>query len=318
MHKNVRRDHYALIDQGFRAARGTLPAVSPRLETTGHVRLAEEVPDLEVDYDEATQLPKHVASRRTTARLAAPPADSAVSPEDAVMHFIQERGALWNLTPEDAETVRVVSSSRKGLNTVNLIQQVGHTQVFGSDLTVAVGRDGEVLSTAGQLFPGAAAAGSRARTTATTSEVEAIARAAFDLTDVVYEAADFSPTEAPPESGPYRFYHFVTKEEDPRPAFERPVRVKDVLFPLSGEGHFVLGYYMELWIEGFPTFSYVLDAVDTDVLYRKNLTYGVAFKYRVHNTGDAIFRPEDGPALRTRPGNPTAFRHSRSEKRSSK
>jgi hypothetical protein len=78
------------------------------------------------------------------------------------------------------------------------------------------------------------------------------------------------------------------------------VRLKDVMFPL-GDGQFVPAYYMELWIAGYPAFSYVMDAVDTpDVLYRKNITSHVAFKYRVHNTGDAIFRPHDGPA----PGTP--------------
>ena len=61
------------------------------------------------------------------------------------------------------------------------------------------------------------------------------------------------------------------------------------------------GYYLELFIKGFPAFSYVIDAIDTpDVLYRKNLTATVAFHYRVHNTRDEIFRPEDGPA----PGTP--------------
>jgi extracellular elastinolytic metalloproteinase len=78
------------------------------------------------------------------------------------------------------------------------------------------------------------------------------------------------------------------------------VRVKDVMFPL-GEGQFVPGYYLELWIKEFPAFSYVIDAIDTpDVLFRRNLTSRVAFTYRVHNTGDAICRPEDGPA----PGTP--------------
>jgi hypothetical protein len=76
--------------------------------------------------------------------------------------------------------------------------------------------------------------------------------------------------------------------------------VKDVMFPL-GDGQFVPGYYIELFIKGYPAFSYVMDAVDTpDLLYRKNLTSHVAFQYRVHNTGDALFRPEDGPA----PGSP--------------
>ena len=91
-----------------------------------------------------------------------------------------------------------------------------------------------------------------------------------------------------------------TQKQPAAPLFERPVRVKDVLFPM-GEGHFVPGYYIELWIRGFPAFSYVVDAVDApDVLFRKNLTSRAAFKYMVHNTGDAIFRPEDGPA----PGTP--------------
>ncbi len=296
MDRKIPEDFHALYDRGFRAARGILPAAPPQLEIAGHDRLSVDVPDLVVNYDEATQLPNYVASRRPDARLAAPPAHS---PEDAVVRFIQDRGDLWNLAPEDAGTVEVVSVSQKGLNTVNLIQRVESKEVFNSDVTVAVGPDNEVISVAGQLFPGTTAARSRARAAATTSEEEAIARAAFDLTDVAYEAADFSPAEAPPDSDPYRFYQFTPKE-DPRPPFERPVRVKDVMFPL-GEGQFVPGYYMELWIKGFPTFSYVIDAIDTpDVLYRKNLTSGVAFKYRVHNTGDAIFRPEDGPA----PGTP--------------
>src|SRR5262249_61736258 len=35
-------------------------------------------------------------------------------------------------------------------------------------------------------------------------------------------------------------------------------------------------------------------------LFRKNLTPPATFRYRVHNTGDTLFRPEDGPA----PGTP--------------
>lgn len=57
---------------------------------------------------------------------------------------------------------------------------------------------------------------------------------------------------------------------------------------------------MELWIKGYPAFSYVIDAIDTaDVLFRKNLTSEIAYKYRVHNTGDVVCRPEDGPAPET-------------------
>ncbi|MGA7733364.1 MAG: M36 family metallopeptidase [Chloroflexia bacterium] len=192
--------------------------------------------------------------------------------------------------------------SRKGLSTVNLLQRVEGKEVFNSDVTAAVSPANEVISLAGQLFPGAAASNTRtrARAAVATSEEEAIAKAATDLTGVTYDAADFSPIEAPPDSGPYRFFQHTPKKGDTRPPFERPVRLKDVMFPL-GEGQFVPGYYIELWIRTFPAFSYVMDAVDTpDLLYRKNMTFDATFKYRVHNTGDAIFRPEDGPA----PGSP--------------
>jgi extracellular elastinolytic metalloproteinase len=298
--KKIPEDFHALYDPGFRAARGTLAQAPSHLETAGHDRLSEDVSDLAVNYDEATRLPNFVASREPAARLSTAPADS---PEAAVTRLIQDRGDLWNLTPQDVTTVEVVSVSKRGLPTVNLIQRVEGKEVFNSDVTVAVSPNNEVISVAGQLFPGAAAASPMAMAATTTSEEEAISRAAFDLSGVAYEAADFSPTEAPADSPQYRFYQFTPQEEgedDPRPTFERPVRVKDVMFPL-GEGQFVPAYYIALWIEGFPAFAYVVDAVEEpDALFRKNLTNVADFRYRVFNTRDDICRPEDGPA----PGTP--------------
>jgi extracellular elastinolytic metalloproteinase len=297
MAKEVPEDFHALYDQGFRAARGMQPKAALPPESAGHTRLSADVPDLVVEYDEATQLPNRIISRQPAARLSR---SRGGAPEDAVTQFVQDRSDLWDLTPQDAATVEVVSVSRKGLNTVNLIQRVEGKEVFNSDVTAAVSSNNEVISLAGQLFPGAAAVRNRARAAATTSEDEAIAKAASDLTNVDYAAADFSTMAAPPNSDPYRFYEFTPKAGDPRPRFDRPVRLKDVMFPL-GEGQFVPGYYMEIWIKDFPAFSYVIDAIETpDVLFRRNLTSRIAFKYRVHNTNDAICRPEDGPA----PGTP--------------
>jgi extracellular elastinolytic metalloproteinase len=299
MAKQIPEDFHALYDRGFRTARRTLSPTPPQLETAGHSRLAADVPDLVVEYDEATQLPNRVVSRQPTARLST---RSAVSPEEAVTQFVQDRADLWNLTPEDTSTVEVVSVSRKGLNTVNLIQRVEGKEVFNSDMTAAVSANNEVISLAGQFFPGAANANLRARAAAnaTATEEESIARAASDLTGFPYQASDFSAMTGPADSDPYRFYQFTPEDGESRPPFERPVRVKDVMFPL-GEGELVPGYYMELWIKDFPAFSYVIETIDTpDVLFRRNLTSRAAFKYLVFNTGDAIFRPEDGPA----PGTP--------------
>ena len=94
------------------------------------------------------------------------------------------------------------------------------------------------------------------------------------------------------------------------------MRAKDVLYPL-GDGEFASGCYAELWVRGFPAFSYVIAADPPFVLFRKNLSAHVAFSYRVHNTGDAILRPHDGPApgARTPPGCQTASRQPRSQSR---
>jgi extracellular elastinolytic metalloproteinase len=316
----VPENFHALYDRGFRSARGIQPKAATARATAGHRRLGKRVKGLDVHYDQATQLPNMIrVEQKPEARLSAATA-AAEAPESAALDFIKSQSDLWNLSEADAASVEVVSVSRPrvaeptraaeasdfnmgNLQTVNLIQKVDGKEVFNSDVTAALDGNNRVLSMAGQFFPGASGAGSTtaARGAANaSSEQEAIARAAFDLTSVEYNASDFTSVKSTDENSPYREYAFKPKRNDKRPEFERAVRLKDVMFPL-GEGEFVPSYYMELWITGYPAFAYVMDAVDTpDLLYRKNLTSHVAFSYRVHNTGDALSRPEDGPA----PGTP--------------
>ena len=304
-------------------------AGAPRAAVT---RMTAEVPNLEVHFDEATHNPVQVVvtgavRARGLSKRAAP------SPETAARQFVQDRADLWQLDDRDVGTVDVVSVSTTGLPTVKMLQKVDGVEVFQSDMTAALGADNNVVSVSGQLFHGAATGPQRAAARAAApkaagsgpaelTEEEAIAKAAFDLTGHQYKASDFRPAKksARRDEGPYRSYDSKWKAERPAakparkngkmaapasvkaapPRFERPVRVKDVLFPM-GEGEFVPGYYIELWLEGYPAFSYVVDKIDApDILFRKNLTSRVAFKYRVHNRGDALFRPEDGPA----PGSP--------------
>ncbi len=327
----VPANFHALYDRGFRAARGITPAAAPRA-TRGHRRLAKSVTGLDVQYDSATQNPKLVITQQPATRLTRRAAGTA---ESAVMDFVRSRSDLWNLSGDDTGTIEVTSISeprgdaaaeapappagrrRRGaaaapaedsgfnvrnLQTVNLIQRIDGKEVFNSDISAAVDRNNQVIAVAGQFFPGASSTPARRRAAtapaAAAPEEEAIARAVFDLTGIAYTAGDFARAAA--DSGPYRIYEYRPRKNDPRPMLERPVRLKDVMFPL-GEGQFVPAYYMELWIRGFPAFAYVFDAVDTpDLLYRKNLTAHIAFSYRVHNTGDAVLRPHDGPA----PGTP--------------
>jgi hypothetical protein len=315
----------ALYSRSARAARGVAAAAAPA-ERSAVARLANSVPDVAVDYDDATQNPVRVSSPGTASRLSAQP---AASPEEAARTFVKDRADLWQLNNQDVDTVEVTSVSSQGLPTVRMIQKVDGVEVFQSDMTAAVAADNKVVSVTGQLFHSAAAGPARAAARRTNrsragsapagnlSAEDAIAKAAFDLTGFPYKPSDFKRAAASRDAAPYRYYTSkwklpasgkptakkkrTTKTTKPDvPLFERPIRVKDVLFPM-GEGTFVPGYFIELWIRGLPAFSYVVDAVDApDVLFRKNLTSGIKFKYFVHNTGDAIFRPEDGPA----PGTP--------------
>jgi extracellular elastinolytic metalloproteinase len=325
--EKVPGNFHALYDQGTRAARGVSVA-SGRAERPEIARMVAETPDAAVYLDEATQNPVQITAGRRPGRLSM---RAASSPESAAREFVRDRADLWQLSDQDLGTVDVVSVSTRGLPTVRMVQKVGGVEVFQSDMTAALGADNRVVSATGQLFHGAATAPERgARRTAAASgasavslqEQEAIAKASFDLTGYPYKPQDFKAARAAArkDAGPYRSYDSKWKagtatkpaadkqkegnagraKKAEAPRFERPVRVKDVLFPL-GEGEFVPGYYIELWIEGYPAFSYVIDKIDTpDILFRKNLTSGVAFKYRVHNTDDALKRPEDGPA----PGTP--------------
>jgi extracellular elastinolytic metalloproteinase len=297
--RDLPQDFHALYDPGARRARGTALTAGELPETAGHGRLAADVGGLQVDYDEATGLPNRIAGRSPSARLSTRSADSA---EGAVGRFIAERADLWGLSAQDAAGIEVASVSGSRLRTAHLVQRVDGVEVFNSDVTAAITPANEVVSVAGQFFPGAAAAGG-ARRAATSTAEEAIAVAAFDLTGRAYDASSFAVEEDGEEdggAGGYRTYRFREPAPDSRPPFDRPVRVKDVLFPL-GQGQFVPAFYLELWIRTFPAFSYVVDAVgEPDVLFRRNLRADVAFSYRVHNTGDAVCRPEDGPA----PGSP--------------
>jgi Fungalysin/Thermolysin Propeptide Motif./Fungalysin metallopeptidase (M36). len=338
-------DFHALYDRGFREARGIAPPTVRAARASSRQLAADVGSDVDVQYDQVTQLPNLIMTRRPDIRLSR---RTQGTPEGAVTEFIRSRGTLWNLSAEDVETIEVVSvsqpqgnteaapsgrggrarGSRRGarssepdfnigsLSTVNMIQRVEGKEVFNSDVTAAINPNNEVLSVAGQFFPGTgktarkaearrrqrgARGGAEADSSPQThTEEEAIARAAFDLTNFTYEPSEFTRATDHADSGPYRFYEYKAADDSQRPPFVRAVRLKDVMFPLS-EGQFVPAYYMEIWIKGFPAFSYVLDAVETpELLYRRNLTSHAAFKYRVHNTGDAIFRPHDGPA----PGTP--------------
>ena len=151
--RKIPGDFNALYSQAARASRGVALTGAPA-ERNAVARLASAVPEVRVDYDEATQNPVRVSSARPDGRLTAEPSES---PQEAARQFVAERADLWELTNSDVDTVEVVSVSSRGLPTVRMFQKVDGVEVFQSDMTAAVAADNKVVSVAGQLFRSAGA-----------------------------------------------------------------------------------------------------------------------------------------------------------------
>ncbi|MCP4702262.1 MAG: hypothetical protein GY862_36195 [Gammaproteobacteria bacterium] len=268
-------DFHALYDNGALLSRGGSPPAPP-VKSPGHQRLAANVPDVVIDYDDMIQVPVQVAVRQRGVRRAG---RATVSPEQAALDWIKQYGDLWNLDADDAAAVEVVAVSRTGLLTVRLIQRVGDREVFNSDVVVALNRQNDVISCTGQFFRGVAVARGAARAIASAPAEKVIAKAAADLTSSNYASDEFAPDVMPPGADPYKHYkHVPNNQAGDQPVFERPTRVKNVMFPLGGS-RFTPAYYIELWIKGFPVSAYVLDTEGTpDLLFRKNFTSGAIFK----------------------------------------
>lgn len=107
----------ALYSRAARAARGVAAAAAPA-ERSAVARLTNSVPDVAVDYDDATQNPVRVSAPGTASRLSAQP---AASPEEAARTFVKDRADLWQLNNQDVDTVEVMSVSSQGLPTVRMI-----------------------------------------------------------------------------------------------------------------------------------------------------------------------------------------------------
>ena len=166
---------------------------------------------------------------------------AAQTPEGAVAEFVRSKADLWQLSADDAATIEVVSvsaprgaapppASRGGarsaarssfslgnLKTVNLVQRVEGKEVFNSDMTAAVNANNEVITVAGQFFPGAASRSTRARALGVVEPRRAAADAAGGSDRPRRVRPDqrrrtpprtSAATPIRPTAAPYRFYDY--------------------------------------------------------------------------------------------------------------
>ncbi len=286
--QNNHENYHARYNQDFRDSHNIQAAISKKLDT----RIDQEW--IKVHLDPATLHPNLISVQKTGVKLDLPAIDS---PEEDSILVIKKLKDLWELTETDIENSAVKSVSRKGLNVTRLIQRINGIDVFCSEISIAFNKERQVVSIAGQFFSGTDSFSGLNPDESDIFTEKAIVKSIFDLTNISLNEFDFHYVKT---DGQYRFYEFEPLSKEKSLQFQRLIRVKDVIFPLGGDV-FIPGYYIELWVDKFHASSYIIEADETpQLLFRKDLTASEAFKYRVHNTGDEMFRPEDGPA----PGSP--------------
>ena len=311
--KKVPSDYHTLYDAGARRLRGAPMAAAAAAPSGAERRLAEAVPTLAVEYDAATQRPNLLASRRPGAALSAPAADAA----QAVQRFIAERRDLWGLSDADAATVDVVSVSRAraadgaadpARRRSRGLQLGGHRRG---------GPSNEVISVVRAALPGrGSAAPARSRGGGPADAARGGDRQGGLRPDRPLPTRRRrlrARRRRRPTAGRTGFYQHQARRRTTRArAFDRPVRVKDVMFPLGERA--VRPRLLPGAVDrraSPPSATSSTRSTTPDVLFRKNLTA----QRGVHATActtpaTPCSGPTTGrrPAPRTRPGCPTASR----------
>jgi Zn-dependent metalloprotease len=102
----------------------------------------------------------------------------AASTEDVARDYVSTHADQFGVLPADVSDLAVLSSYRTsgtGVTHVNLTQRRAGFEVFGSEVTVSVGRDGRVVFAGGDLVKGLRA-GSTDATLDATDAVDAAAK----------------------------------------------------------------------------------------------------------------------------------------------
>ena len=272
---NVPANFNALYNVGARATRGVRGPAKPAARRAVE-RLAAQVPAVDVDLDEATRNPIRMGVNEPRARLSP---ERAGSPEEAAKAFVRERADLWQLNDQDvapSRSCRSASGPADGSHDPEGRRRrgvpVGHDRSGQRRTTGGVGCRAALSGPPAPSRPAPRPAPSRrAAATAPSRRATCRPRRRSPGRRPTYRAipisrATSSRRRGAADSGAYRFYapkwktassgkprrKRAARSANPdrqRRSFERPVRVKDVLFPM-GEGQFVPGYFIELWIRG--------------------------------------------------------------------
>ncbi len=259
-------------------------------------------PGSPVQMDDRLGVPTFVWASRDLPTPTLLPGDRTVAYQTAALDHFARLAPLYRLGANDLKTITPVHTHDlgRGAVVVQLEQRVDDLEVFREQARLVLGRDGRLVSIAGQLSPTSDAMFTQGRRFSTTPS-EALAAGFSDLSGNQVTASSFVSIGAA-EGGFERFAPadaLRARADAPSQA----ARAKKVWFRLQDA--LVPAYYLEVdsvTSHGTDWFSYVISAVDGKVLFRNDLTadqQSNAFQFRVWaapaNDPANPAAPADGP-----------------------
>lgn len=235
-----------------------------------------------------------------SATTAPPPA--GIGPEQAARDHLAAYAEVYGVAPgalASLELDQVHDVGRGGI-VVTFLQVVDGVPLFHHHVKLLLRRDLSLVAIAGAPHP-AAVSSPKAAGVFALSQQQALSKALLDLYSVKIEPASLVE-HGEPTAPPYARWDLGTSTSGPKGAlrFDRPARVRPVLFPLPDR--LVPGFYVELFARELTgiaavgdAYGYVVSARDGSILYRASLKQSDSYGYRVFADAAGDVRPTDGP-----------------------
>jgi hypothetical protein len=219
--------------------------------------------------------------------------------ESAARDHLGDNGSLYRLSGDDVMAARLVAvhDTGRGAIIAKFKQEIGGIEVFRDEINVVMNRDLKLVAITGYLTGDGDGS---APQNFSLQPAEALSKALEDLTGTALNPSALrgrSPVTAPGEAAnPYTLYTADAGAAQNFRFSDEPARVKKVMYHLI-DGY-IPAYYIEVFVlmpsqdttvisvTGDPhmtevAYSYVISAVDGQLLFRNNLIAADAFTYRV-------------------------------------
>lgn len=228
-----------------------------------------------------------------TAPVSVGPVKAAALPEALGRRYLGKYAGTLGLDRSAITSARLIGAQKmRGGSTISRFQQrVGDIEVFGRQLNVLTGADQRLVAISGSFDRGIVSKSGFAR-----APEQAITAAVGDLGGSIVPVAMSTEKSA---GGYLSYSNYAT---NPDYLLERPVRVKQVYFPLPGT--LEPAYYIEVIGRAAGSkrqdgYSYVVSASTGEILFRNNLIAheggSTAYTYRVFADPSGIKQPYDSP-----------------------